>query len=74
MNHIVFFKRKSLDIVAFNRTLHEEEKPRTTPEIDKDEEAIATQVYNLYDEAKSIIQAVAKIKKFSKTQDAIERS
>ena len=69
LNHTVYFKRKSLNITAFNRTVHEDEKPREAPELKKSEEKMAGQIYDLYDEAKSIVQAVAKIKKFSKKQD-----
>ncbi|MCM8540777.1 MAG: hypothetical protein NE328_10925 [Lentisphaeraceae bacterium] len=69
-NHTVYFKRKSLGITAFNRTVHEDEKPREAPELNKSEKLLATQIYNIYLEAKTIVQAVARIKKFSKSQDS----
>lgn len=68
-NHLVYFKRKSLNITAFNRTVHEDEGPREVPVISKEEEALASQIYDIYDQAKTIIKAVAKIKKETKRQD-----
>lgn len=68
-NHIVYFKRKSLNIRAFNRTYHEDAPPRTAPVLDSEEKELAAVIYDTYKNAKTIIKAVARIKKLIKRQN-----
>jgi len=68
-NHIVYFKRKSLNIQAFNRTPHEDEAPRVAPKLNEVEESLAEEIYGIYENSKSIVKAVAKLKLFVKKRD-----
>lgn len=68
-NHIVYFKRKELKINAFNRAPHEDETPRIAPKLNKAEKDLAAEIFAIYENSKSIVKAVAKLKTFVKKED-----
>ena len=71
-NHLVYFKRKSLKITAFNRSVYEDEAPRKAPVLNKTEKGLALEVYEIYQNAKTILKAVARIKKLIRRHDQEE--
>lgn len=68
-NHVVYLKRRSLNILAYNRQEFEEEPQREMPKLDSKERKLARDIYDIYDKSKTLVQAVDKIKKFTRKKD-----